>query len=162
MADITWPTGKYRLLTTANIPRVPGGSDELLPEGTEIEYAGKPAIHMRPLDNEAYGAYALAGLNPLPEGASISKPVVPLDGPTSEDDDARLARVMGEAFAKAIGQAIGQAFAELERRGVFNKASAGPAIHQVAPLVPPPAPPLPPTAAPPPVPHPPAKTDKKS
>jgi hypothetical protein len=60
MTDITWPRGRYRLLTKAYLPTEPGGSPEMLEEETVITHDGMPGIYMEPLDAPAREAVDMA------------------------------------------------------------------------------------------------------
>lgn len=62
MSETTWPAGRYRLLRKAYVPRVPGEICELLDEGAEIRFDGKPGPHMEPLDDVARANVEQAGV----------------------------------------------------------------------------------------------------
>lgn len=144
-----WPTAKYVLTQKAHMPRVPGAEPEMLAEGTEIIFDGKPGPHMRALDDDGMVAKAMVGNQNL--SPHNSEPMV-------GDDDDKLALKIGEAIAKAMITALpAMAVAMIEAMQKAQQPAAP--VPQQAP---PPPPPAAPVQAPPPPPPPADKAPAKA
>ncbi len=145
--NIQWPTTKYTLTQKAHMPRVPGAEPEMLSEGTEVIYDGKPGPHMRAMDDDGAVAKAMVGKQNLS----------PFNNePMTGDEDDQFAMKIADAIGKALVIALpAVATAIIE---AMQKAQRPPAPVSMEP---PPAPPPAPAQAPPPPPPPPPAADKQ-
>lgn len=133
MPEAPWPAARYRLLAKAYIPRSPGREHEVLEEGAEVVWDGKPGPHMQPLDEEGEAAMLRAGPQKLDPFGTIQ-----LNAASEEE-------LMGERIGAAVAKALaaGGAGGDAEARIAALEA-------KIAALAAPPAPLPPPGVLPPP------------
>lgn len=98
--------GRYRLTAKAHLPKHPGGEPELLDEGAEVTFAGRPGPHMEPLDEAARKAKAA---EPTGQVMDFTR-LIPLDTPVAEDTQMER---LGSVIAKALAEALAPLLARL-------------------------------------------------